>query len=375
MLQRVGFIRILKETNLSYMHRALEVSKRAIGTCNPNPPVGAVIVKDGSIVGEGYTSPPGGMHAEKNAIRQAGKDSDGASLYVTLEPCSHYGRTPPCTLEIIDAGIKEVHIGIKDPDTRVNGKGIEELKRNGLSVYVGDMSQECRTSMEAHVKLMETGIPFVTAKFAASLDGKIATSSGESQWITGEDARDCAHKIRSRNDAIMVGIGTVIADDPRLTVRGNDFGEDIRQPIRIVIDSKGRIPSSSTLLYEKGDTIVLTGDNQIVRDFPSSVSLKGFPGMDNRVDLSQTLKYLGTIPISSILVEGGAELLGSLFDCKLVDKVEAFLSPTIIGGIESKSAVLGNGASVMSEIVRLSNVEVSNIGDDVQISGYCINLS
>ena len=375
MLLLVGFIRIFREINLSYMHRALQVSQQAVGTCNPNPPVGAVIVKDGSVVGEGFTFPPGGMHAEKNALRLAGKNSEGASLYVTLEPCSHYGRTPPCTGEIISSGIKEVYVGLKDPDPRVNGHGIEELRKNGISVYVGEMARECRISMEAHVKLMETGMPFVTAKFAATLDGKIATSSGESQWITGDDARASAHEIRFRNDAVMVGIGTVVADNPRLTVRGKDFGENIRQPTRIIVDSKGRIPSSSSLLSQKGNTIIVTGDTDVERDFPSSVSIKKFPGNGDKVDLYQALKYLGSIPISSILVEGGAELLGSLFDSKLVDKVEAFLSPSIIGGIESRSAVLGEGASVMSEIVRLSNVEVSQIGNDVRVSGYCINLS
>jgi len=372
MRQRAKFTRILKGSNLSYMRRALDLSNKALGISNPNPPVGAVVVKDGMVVGEGFTGPPGTFHAEKEALNIAGDYARGASLYVTLEPCIHFGRTPPCVDSIIEAGISEVHASVIDPDKRVNGRGVEKLKASDIKVYIGELADDSSRRMQAHIKLMKTGLPFVTVKFAASLDGKIATSSGESQWITGNDARDIAHSMRGETDAIMVGIGTVLADNPRLTARGDYSPTTGRQPLRVVVDSNCRTPLNSALLFEPGQTIIASNKSSPTCDLPSSVTIEKFPGSSDRVDLSRLLSYLGKIPVSSVLVEGGSGLTGALFDEGLVDKVVAFLSPSIIGGINSLSAVSGVGAKIISDVIRLSDVEVTSAGDDLLITGYCL---
>lgn len=354
------------------MLRALELSEKAVGLSNPNPPVGAVLVKDGAIVGEGFTGPPGTFHAEKNALEAAGSKAAGAYLYVTLEPCSHYGRTSPCVDSILDAGVEKVFVSILDPDSRVDGSGITKLREGGVEVQVGDMAVESSRRMEAHIKLVRTGLPFVTVKFAASLDGKIATSSGESQWITGEESRRIAHKMRFQSDAVMVGIGTVLADNPRLTARDGDFLDIRRQPIRVVVDSNCRIPANSALLSEPGRTIIATAANREDLDFPESVTVESFPSSTNGIEIRSLLEFLGRMPISSVFVEGGAQLIGTFFDEGLVDKVVAFLAPVIIGGAGSPGAVAGAGAKFMSEVVRLDRVETQNVGEDVLVSGYCV---
>ena len=372
MQQRAKFTRILERSKLSYMRRALDLSNKALGISNPNPPVGAVIVKHGTVVGEGFTGPPGTFHAEKEALKVAGNYARGASLHVTLEPCSHSGRTSPCVDSIIEAGISEVHASIIDPDSRVNGRGVEKLRAAGIKVYIGELADDSSKRMQAHIKLMKTGLPFVTVKFAASLDGKIATSSGESQWITGAEARDIVHSMRGETDSIMVGIGTVLADNPRLTARGEYSPVTGRQPVRVVVDSNCRTPLNSALLFEPGQTVIASNKSGSTCDMPSSVTVERFPGSDGRVDLSGLLRYLGKIPISSVLVEGGSRLTGALFDEGLVDRVVAFLSPSIIGGMNSPSAVSGEGASIISDVIRLSDVEVTNVGDDLLVSGYCL---
>ena len=354
------------------MRRALDLSNKALGISNPNPPVGAVIVKHGTVVGEGFTGAPGTFHAEKEALKVAGNYARGASLHVTLEPCSHSGRTSPCVDSIIEAGISEVHASIIDPDSRVNGRGVEKLRAAGIKVYIGELADDSSRRMQAHIKLMKTGLPFVTVKFAASLDGKIATSSGESQWITGAEARDIVHSMRGETDSIMVGIGTVLADNPRLTARGEYSPVTGRQPVRVVVDSNCRTPLNSALLFEPGQTVIASNKSGSTCDMPSSVTVERFPGSDGRVDLSGLLRYLGKIPISSVLVEGGSRLTGALFDEGLVDRVVAFLSPSIIGGMNSPSAVSGEGASIISDVIRLSDVEVTNVGDDLLVSGYCL---
>ena len=351
-----------------YMQRALEVSVQAIGLSNPNPPVGAVLVRDDEIIAEGFTGAPGSPHAEASAISKAGGLANGSSLYVTLEPCSHFGRTAPCVQTIISAGIKRVHASLVDPDPRVNGSGIEILRESGVEVVVGEMSDKAQKTMEPHVKLMKTGLPLVTVKFATSLDGKIATVSGESQWITGEKARGVAHSMRSVSDSVMVGIGTVLADNPRLTARNNQ-SLDARQPIRIIVDSNSRTPTDSAMFSEAGQTLIATLKTAEETDWPINVSNLRIREDVGRVDLIDLLEHLGEIPVSSVLVEGGSRLVGSLFDLHLVDKVAAFIAPVIIGGDESPSAVGGKGAFIMEEISRLSNVSVENIGEDLLITG------
>ena len=365
---RAGYIRISRGLDLSYMQRALEVSAQAIGLSNPNPPVGAVLVRDDEIIAEGFTGPPGSPHAEASAILKAGDLANGSSLYVTLEPCSHFGRTGPCVQTIISAGIKKVHASLIDPDPRVNGLGIEILRESGVEVVVGEMGDKAQKVMEPHVKLMETGLPLVTVKFAASLDGKIATVSGESQWITGEEARGVAHSMRSVTDSIMVGIGTVLADNPRLTARYNR-SLDARQPIRIIVDSNSRTPTDSAMFSEAGQTVIATLKTAKEADWPRNVTNLRIRDDAGKVDLLALLEDLAEIPVSSVLVEGGSQLIGALFDLHLVDKVAAFIAPVIIGGDESLSPVGGKGAFMMKQISRLSNVTVENLGDDFLITG------
>ena len=351
------------------MQRAIEVSSHAVGLSNPNPPVGAVLVKDGEIIAEGFTGSPGTPHAEAAAILKAGSLASGSSLYVTLEPCSHYGRTAPCVQSIIEAGIKKVHASLIDPDPRVSGSGVEILKQSGVEVSIGEMSDEAQKTMEHHIKLMKTGLPLVTVKFAASLDGKIATTSGESQWITGEKARSVSHTMRSVSDSIMVGIGTVLSDDPKLTARDGQISNK-RQPTRIVVDSNARTPIDSAMFSEKGQTLIATlKDREPVSAWPHNVTHLKIREDGGKVDLLALFQCLADIPVSSVLVEGGSQLIGALFDQQLVDKVAAFIAPVIIGGEESPSAVGGRGALNMAKISKLSNVMSQNVGDDLLITG------
>jgi len=291
------------------MDMAIAAGKKARGISNPNPPVGAIIVKDGQVLSEGYTLSPGSPHAEIMAISTAGDSVRDAILYVTLEPCCHFGRTPPCTEAIIESGISKIFIAVEDPDDRVSGKGIEQLRKAGIDVILGIGKEETETDLEAHIKLSKTGLPFVTAKFAMSLDGKIAATSGDSKWITGQDSRATAHIMRLESDAIMVGVNTVIVDDPRLTARLGDRDAD-RQPLRVVIDSQGRIPTNSSMLCEDGATFVATARDVRFPNNIKNLSTKAFPDKRGKVDLISVLEYLGKIPVSSVFVEGGSELLG-----------------------------------------------------------------
>ena len=355
---------------MSYMDMAITAGKKARGISNPNPPVGAVIVKGDQVISEGFTRKPGSPHAEIMAISAAGESVRNSTMYVTLEPCCHFGRTPPCTEAIIKSGISKIFISVEDPDDRVSGKGIEQLQKAGIDVILGLGKEETEIDLEAHIKLSETGLPFVTAKFAMSLDGKIAASSGESKWITSEESRLVSHVMRLESDAIMVGINTVLVDNPRLTARLEDHNVD-RQPLRVIIDSGGRIPVKSSMLFEDGSTFVATAKNARFSDDIKNLSTKAFPDKKGKVDLISVLKYLGKIPVSSVFVEGGSELLGSLFDQGLVDKVAAFISPSIIGGRASLSAVGGTGAEFMSDKYVLTGVKREFIGSDILVTGYC----
>ena len=243
-----------------HMARAIELAWRAVGLTSPNPPVGAVLVRNGRVVGEGFTQPAGQAHAEVVALREVGDLASGATLYVTLEPCSHFGRTPPCTDAIIAAGVAEVHVSTIDKNPRVSGSGIDQLRSVDIAVHVGQGQSEADELAAPHAKLVTAGRPLVTAKFAMSLDGKIATRSGESKWITGEESRRYVHELRARSDVIMAGIGTVIADDPQLTARSPDGTPLPRQPLRVIVDSSGRLPPESTLLRQSGETLVATID-------------------------------------------------------------------------------------------------------------------
>ena len=363
---------------MQHMERALALGWGALGTTSPNPAVGCVIVRDSEVVGEGYTHPPGQRHAEAHALRQAGARAQGATLYTTLEPCNHYGRTPPCSEAIIAAGVAEVRIAVRDPNPNVDGGGIARLNEASIATRVGECAAEARRLIEAFAKHSRTRLPFVTAKFAMSLDGKIAARSGDSKWISGEQSREFAHLLRARSDAIMVGINTVLADDPQLTARDAEGNANERQPLRVVLDSRGRMPQDAKMLSAPGNTLVVTAGPVRPELVEGRSGSTGSPrteyievrGDDGRVDLRALMAMLGERDITSVLVEGGGAVLGALFDLKLVDKVVAFVAPVIIGGDEAISPVGGVGIADMRDALRLRDVDVRQFGNDVAVIGY-----
>ena len=359
---------------MDHMERALELGQHALGSVSPNPAVGAVVVRGGVVVGEGSTQPPGGSHAEVVALQQAGEAARGATMYVSLEPCAHYGRTPPCTQAIIAAGIARVHIALRDPNPMVNGRGKAALEAAGIEVVEGERAEQARRAHEAYLKFITTGVSFVTAKFAMSLDGKIATASGESQWITGDAARRQAHELRRTSDAVLVGIGTVLQDDPQLTVRDAQGTPAARQPLRIVADSQGRLPLEARLLREPGSVLVAAASERsegVARLRAAGVEVLVVGDQDEcRVDPKHLLWALGRRDVLSLLVEGGGTLLGSFFDAGLVDKVVAFVAPLVIGGRDAPTSVGGEGVHHLAEALRLGRVEVERVEEDVVITGY-----
>ncbi|MBI3953424.1 MAG: bifunctional diaminohydroxyphosphoribosylaminopyrimidine deaminase/5-amino-6-(5-phosphoribosylamino)uracil reductase RibD, partial [Chloroflexi bacterium] len=344
------------------MARALELGRGALGTTSPNPAVGAVIVRDGSAVGEGATLPPGGAHAEVVALQQAGRAARGATLYVTLEPCSHQGRTPPCTEAIVRAGIAEVHFALADPNPLVAGAGRRRLEEAGIRVVAGERQEEAAELHEAFCKWIVTRLPFVTAKVAVSLDGKLATRTGDSRWISGEPARAWAHRLRAASDAVLVGVGTVLADDPQLTAR--PAGEaPPHQPLRVVVDSHGRTPPTARLFQEPGRVLIATAGpcDQARRralEGAGAQVWEGPPGPGGWVDLAALCQELGRREITSLLVEGGGTTLGSLFDLGLVDKLHAVIAPLILGGQQAPSMVGGRGIERVAGALRLRRVRV-----------------
>ena len=358
------------------MEQAISLAKLALGQVSPNPAVGAVVVKDGVIVGQGYTQPPGSSHAEVVALQQAGEQARGSTMYLTLEPCCHYGRTPPCTLEIIAAGITEVHMAILDPNPSVSGRGRDELKREGIKVYVDEHEEEAKEVNEAYSKFINTGMPFVTAKFAISLDGKIATRSGDSKWISSDEARKYAHYLRYIADAVMAGVNTVLVDDPHLTCRfgGGKGGTVKKQPVRVVVDGKGRTPLTARVFSEPGRTFLALGRRATPEEVKAFAEVNAeileLPSEEGLVDLESLLKALGEREITSVLVEGGGILLGSLFDHRLVDKVIAFIAPVIIGGDEAKTAVGGKGVDNVADSLKLQRVRFERFDEDLMVSGY-----
>ncbi len=360
---------------MGYMEQALSLAKLALGQVSPNPAVGAVVVKDDVIVGQGYTQPPGSEHAEVVALKQAGEQTRGSVMYVTLEPCCRYGLTPPCTQAIIAAGVSQVHLAMLDPNSLVSGRGREELEKEGIRAYVGELAEEAEDVNEAYIQFITTGMPFVTAKFAVSLDGKIATRSGDSKWISGEMARKQVHGMRYTADAIMAGINTILADDPRLTSRcGVKGGTARKQPLRVIVDGKGRTPLTARVFSEPGKTLVALGRTVTSEEKTAftqvGAELLELPSAEGVVDLKKLLKALGEREITSVLVEGGGILLGSLFDSGLVDKVVAFVAPVIIGGDEAKTAIGGKGVDKVVDSIKLKRVRVERLGEDIMVSGY-----
>jgi diaminohydroxyphosphoribosylaminopyrimidine deaminase/5-amino-6-(5-phosphoribosylamino)uracil reductase len=361
---------------MKYMGQALSLARLALGQASPNPAVGAVVIKKGTVVGQGYTQPPGSHHAEVIALRQAGEAARGGVMYVTLEPCAHHGRTPPCTEAIVASGIKRVHMAMLDPNPLVSGRGKEKLEQNGVKTYLGEDAEAAKEVNEAYIKFITTGLPFVTAKFAISLDGKIATRKGNSRWISGPESRKYVHCLRYTSDAIMAGANTVIADDPHLTTRcsGGKGGTTHKQPLRVIVDGEGRTPLTARLFNEPGETLLVLGraakPEERAAFTRAGAEVIELPAAEGHVDLGRLMEELGKRQITSVIVEGGGILLGSLFDQGLVDKVIAFIAPVIIGGADAKTAVAGKGVDQVAESFRLEELKAEKLGDDLMVSGY-----
>ena len=358
-----------------YMQRALHIAREAEHIVSPNPIVGAVVVAaDGTVAGEGVTQAPPGPHAEVVALEAAGEKARGGAIYVTLEPCAFHGRTPPCVDAIIAAGVAEVHFSVSDVDVRTAGKGQAALEAAGIKTVVGEGEEEARRINEAFFKHRTTGLPFVIAKFASSLDGRIASASGDARWVSGPESRAWAHQLRTRIDAILVGSETVIADDPLLTARPEEEGEDARQPIRIVLDTRGRTPPMAQVFTGPAPTVIVTSKDAPA-EWRSAIEARGaevlaLPVADDRIDLRALLEELGRRDVVLLLVEGGAVVLGSFFDAGFVDKVHAIVAPMIVGAAEAPAAVAGRGAYRMADALRLAGVTVENLGEDLLITGY-----
>ncbi|MDU1443620.1 bifunctional diaminohydroxyphosphoribosylaminopyrimidine deaminase/5-amino-6-(5-phosphoribosylamino)uracil reductase RibD [Clostridium cochlearium] len=355
-----------------YMKRAIELAYFGEGHVNPNPLVGAVIVKDGNVIGEGYHKKFGEAHAEIEAFKSCKEDPKGGTLYVNLEPCSHYGKTPPCVERIIKKGIKKVVIGMKDPNPLVAGRGIEILKKANIKVEVGVLEDECRKLNEIFIKYITHKKPFCILKWASTLDGKICSPIGDSKWITGEDSREYVHLIRNKVSSIMVGVNTIIKDNPSLTTRLKD-----RKGVnstRIIVDSKGRTPLDARIFKEEGDTFIATTsqiEDKKIKEFEKIGSkIIITPEKDGRVDLQYLVNYLAEINIDSILLEGGGTLNYSALEEGIVDKVLIFIAPKILGGENSKTPVEGEGIKYVKDCIKLKDLSIKNFKEDILIEGF-----
>ena len=361
----------IEVTDQKYMLRAICLAKKGEGWTNPNPMVGAVIVKDGRIIGEGYHKKYGELHAERNAIASLMESAEGATIYVTLEPCCHYGKTPPCTEIIIEQKIKKVVIGSRDPNPKVAGKGAQILREAGITVVEDFMREECDRLNPVFFHYITTKTPYVVMKYAMTLDGKISTKTGASKWITGEAARAEVQHMRHRYMGIMVGIGTVLADDPMLNVRV----EGLKSPVRIICDSKLRIPLDSQIVKSAREyrTIVAYADLENVEKKKEILQTMGVetvfcPDMKKHVNLKHLMEYLGKENIDSILLEGGGTLNDSALQTGVVQEVQAFIAPKIFGGAGSRTPVDGIGIELPSQAAVLKFKDICQIGEDLKIT-------
>ena len=356
-----------------FMKKALVLAKKGQGYTSPNPMVGAVIVKDGEVKGKGYHQVVGQAHAEVNAIEDAGTLAKGATLYVNLEPCNHTGRTPPCTRRILEAGIKRVVVALEDPNT-IAGGGAVFLKQNGIEVLTGICENQAARLNEAFIKFVNTKGPFVTVKCAATLDGRIATRTGDSKWVTGEKARRYVHRMRHAVDAIMVGIGTIHADNPKLTTRlDSRKGVD---PVRIVLDTHLSISPDARILKldSNSDTILITG-NTVSKAKKNTVAKKGVriiaqPVKGGQIDMKSLMAQLGSMGITSLLVEGGSRVIASAFSSGIVDKALFFYAPKILGGDDGIPICRGPGPQLMKDCIQAKDIRVRRFDDDVMIEAY-----
>jgi diaminohydroxyphosphoribosylaminopyrimidine deaminase/5-amino-6-(5-phosphoribosylamino)uracil reductase len=361
----------MRKNHEYYMRRAMELALKAKGKTSPNPMVGAIVVKNAKIIGEGFHQQAGLAHAEIVALDEAGKKAKGATLYVTLEPCAHFGRTPPCVDRIIKSGIKEVIVGMVDPNPINNGKGINVLRQNRIKVETGFLAEELRKINESFIKYISKRMPFVTVKVAQSLDGKIATRTGDSKWITSDKSRAYAHKIRTQFDAVMVGVNTVLKDNPRL-----DAWFSRRHPVKIIVDSQLSIPQNANLFSGKSQVIIVTlpvrpgQETENRKLLAAKAKILEVREKDGQINLKDMMKKLAQLEITNILVEGGGMLIGSLFDDGLVDKILFFISPKIIGGKESTSSVMGKGVERVEKALRLKETKLRRFGEDVLVEAY-----
>lgn len=354
-----------------YMSLALNLALKGKGKVNPNPLVGAVIVKNGKVIGKGYHERYGKEHAEVNAFNNLSEGADNATIYITLEPCAHYGKTPPCVNKIIENNIKRVVIGAVDDNPLVTGKGIKKLKSAGIEVKVGVLEEECKKLNEVFFKYISTKRPFVLLKSAMSLDGKISTYSGESKWITSKESREEVHKLRNDFMAILVGVNTIIKDNPRLTCRV----EDGRNPIRIVVDSFLRIPMDSNVIKDKEARTIIATTKFAKKDKILSLRNNGIEVLvinskNNKVDLDELMVKLGELNIDSILLEGGSTLNFSALKQGIVDKIQIYIAPKIIGGEKSKTPVDGQGIDKLKNAFKVRNLSYSKVGSDILLEGY-----
>jgi len=354
-----------------FMQRALDLARQGLGRTAPNPAVGAVVVRDAAIVGEGFHARAGQPHAEIVALQQAGELARGAELYVTLEPCCHHGRTGPCTEAIIDAGITRVSIGTVDPNPRVSGKGVVQLQAAGIDVAEGPCQAECRELIAPFAKHLRTGLPYVVYKAAMTLDGQTATANGESKWISSEKSRDLVHQLRNQVDGIMVGAGTVVLDDPKLTARPSGPARD---PVRIVFDGSLSTAPQATVYTQasKAGTLLVTAEGQPpeklrpYRNSGAEIVLVG--RRDDGLNLHEALRKLAARNLHSLMLEGGSHLAAAMLKAELIDRVMIFVAPIMVGG-HGRSLFAGSGVTRLSEAYRLQQVQVRQVDEDLLLEG------
>lgn len=354
-----------------YMNMAIRLAQKGKGLTFPNPLVGALVVRNSKIIGKGFHEKAGLPHAEIVALDEAGNSAKGATLYVTLEPCAHFGRTPPCVDRIIESGIKEVIVGMIDPNPLNNGKGVNIIKQHKIEVKVGFLEDELKKINEAFIKYISKSLPFVTVKIAQSLDGKIATRSGDSKWITSDKSRAFSHRIRANYDAIMAGVNTILRDNPKLEPW---FSKT--QPKKIIVDSQLSAPANANIFQSKSQVIIATlpvrlgqetENRKILAKIAQILEVKEKAG---QINLKSMMRKIAQLGITNILVEGGGTLIGSLFDEGLVDKILFFVSPEIIGGKDAISSVMGKGVERVDKAIKLKDVKLRRLGEDFLIEGY-----
>ncbi len=354
-----------------WMRRALRLAEKGRGRTSPNPMVGAVLVKDGRAVGEGYHARAGEPHAEIIAMRKAGDEAREATLYVNLEPCSHYGKTPPCAPALIEAGVKRAVVGMEDPNPLVKGKGLEILRTAGLHVKVGILEEDCQKLNEAFCKYIRTREPFVTLKVAATLDGKIATRHGESKWISGEKSRRVVHRLRNESDGILVGIGTILRDDPMLTARVKGG----KNPLRVILDSRLKIRENAKVIEQNPEKTILATTELAPMHRVEHLQKKGVRVLvldiaQGSINLKSLLKRLGEMEVVSLLVEGGSKVNSSFLLQGLIDKIFLFLSPKLLGGDQAPGIFGGKGVERLEDAVIFDKMKVKRVGQDLLIEGY-----